>query len=141
MKKRQHKWFRNDRYKLKLERDVDNHKTYYSNVFFITKEPDYEYINRRWGEYWPSWWTDEKSGNISPAKNTVRTTMFTMTVPVFPILSSIITNRPVAVHIASTSKRELTSVCVNAGSRKAKFINTMNIARFMSIGGNWTNRF
>lgn len=60
MKKRQHKWFRNERYKLKLERDVDNHKTYYSNVFFITKEPDYEYINRRWNEHWPSWWTDEK---------------------------------------------------------------------------------
>ena len=60
MKKRQHKWFRNERYKLKLERDVDNHKTYYSNVFFITKEPDYEYINRRWNEHWASWWTDEK---------------------------------------------------------------------------------
>lgn len=60
MKKRQHKWFRNERYKLKLERDVDNHKTYYSNVFFITKEPDYEDINRRWNEHWPSWWTDEK---------------------------------------------------------------------------------
>ena len=38
--KRQHKYFRNQRYKLKLERDVDNHKTYYSNVFFVTKEPD-----------------------------------------------------------------------------------------------------
>ena len=60
MKKRQHKWFRNERYKLKLERDVDNHKTYYSNVFFITKEPDFEYINRRWNERWPSSWTDEK---------------------------------------------------------------------------------
>ena len=60
MKKRQHKWFRNERYRLKLERDVDNHKTYYSNVFFITKEPDYEYINRRWNEHWASWWTDEK---------------------------------------------------------------------------------
>jgi hypothetical protein len=60
MKKRQHKWFRNERYKLKLERDVDKHKTYYSNVFFITKEPDYEYINRRWNEHWASWWTDEK---------------------------------------------------------------------------------
>ena len=60
MKKRQHKWFRNERYKLKLERDVDNHKTYYSNVFFITKEPDYEYINRRWNEHWAHWWTDEK---------------------------------------------------------------------------------
>ena len=60
MKKRQHKWFRNERYKLKLECDVDNHKTYYSNVFFITKEPDYEYINRRWNEHWAHWWTDEK---------------------------------------------------------------------------------
>ena len=60
MKKRQHKWFRNERYKLKLERDVDNHKTYYSNVFFITKEPDYEYINRRWNERWAYWWTDER---------------------------------------------------------------------------------
>ena len=60
MKKRQHKWFRNERYKLKLERDVDKHKTYYSNVFFITKEPDYEDINRRWNEHWAHWWTDEK---------------------------------------------------------------------------------
>ena len=40
MKKRQHKWFRNERYKLKLERDVDNHKTYFSNVYFTTNEPD-----------------------------------------------------------------------------------------------------
>lgn len=60
MKKRQHKWFREERYKNKLEHDVHNHRTYYSNVFFITKEPDYEYINRRWNEYWPHWWTDEK---------------------------------------------------------------------------------
>ena len=60
MKKRQHKWFRNERYKQKLERDVDNHKTYYSNVFFITKEPDYEYINRKWNERWAYWWTDER---------------------------------------------------------------------------------
>ena len=60
MKKRQHKWFRNERYKLKLERDVDNHKTYYSNVFFITKEPDYEYIQREWNTRWASWYTDEK---------------------------------------------------------------------------------
>ena len=59
MKKRQHKWFRNERYKLKLERDVDNHKTYYSNVFFIIKEVDYKYVQKRWNEYWPHWWTDE----------------------------------------------------------------------------------
>jgi hypothetical protein len=60
MKKRQHKWFRNERYKLKLERDVDNHKTYYSNVFFITKEVDYKYVQKRWNEHWPRWWTDER---------------------------------------------------------------------------------
>ena len=60
MKKRQHKYFRNQRYKNKLERDVDKHKTYYSNVFFITKEPDYEYIQREWNTSWASWWTDEK---------------------------------------------------------------------------------
>ena len=60
MKKRQHKWFRNERYKLKLERSVDNHKTYYSNVFFITKEVDYEYVQKCWNEYSSYWWTDEK---------------------------------------------------------------------------------
>lgn len=60
MKKRQHKWFRNERYKLKLERDVDKHKTYYSNVFFITKEVDYEYVQKRWNEGWAHWWTDER---------------------------------------------------------------------------------
>lgn len=37
---RQHKWFRRERYKNKLERDVDKHKTYFSNVYFTTKEPD-----------------------------------------------------------------------------------------------------
>ena len=36
--KRHHKWFRKERYKQKLERDVDKHKTYYSNVYFLTKE-------------------------------------------------------------------------------------------------------
>ena len=60
MKKRQHKWFRNERYKLKLEHDVDNHKTYYSNIFFITKEVDYEYVQKRLNERWAYWWTDEK---------------------------------------------------------------------------------
>lgn len=60
MKKRQHKWFRNERYKLKLERDVDNHKTYYSNVFFITQEPDPKYIREQMSKYWPHWWTEEK---------------------------------------------------------------------------------
>ena len=57
---RHHKWFRRERYKNKLEHDVDEHKTYFSNIYFITKEPDYEYINRRLNEHWPSWWTDEK---------------------------------------------------------------------------------
>ena len=60
MKKRQHKWFRNERYKLKLERSVDNHKTYYSNVFFITKEVDYEYVQKCWNEYSSYWCTDER---------------------------------------------------------------------------------
>ena len=60
MKKRQHKWFRNERYKLKLEHSVDNHKTYYSNIFFITKEVDYEYVQKRWNEHWSYWWTDER---------------------------------------------------------------------------------
>ena len=63
MKKRQHKWFRNERYKLKLERDVDNHQTYYSNVFFITKEPDPKYIRERFYQYWSSWWTEVKKWN------------------------------------------------------------------------------
>ena len=40
MKQRHHKWFRKERYKLKLERDVDNHRTYFSNVYFTTDEPD-----------------------------------------------------------------------------------------------------
>lgn len=45
--KRQHKWFRNERYKLKLERNVDKHHTYYSNVYFTTKEPDPRYLRER----------------------------------------------------------------------------------------------
>ena len=60
MKKRQHKWFREERYKAKLEHELDNHKTYYSNVFFITKEPDFAQIQREWYGYWASWWTDEE---------------------------------------------------------------------------------
>lgn len=58
--KRQHKYFRNQRYKLKLERDVDNHKTYYSNVFFITQEPDPRYIRGEMAGNWPRWWTEEE---------------------------------------------------------------------------------
>jgi hypothetical protein len=57
---RHHKWFRKERYKQKLERDVDKHKTYYSNVYFITKEPDLADIQREWNRSWASWWTDEK---------------------------------------------------------------------------------
>ena len=58
--KRHHKWFRKERYKNKLEHSVDKHKTYYSNVYFITKEPDPGYIRRRYYEGWASWWTEEK---------------------------------------------------------------------------------
>ena len=38
--KRHHKYFRKERYKNKLEHDVDAHRTYYSNVYFTTEEPD-----------------------------------------------------------------------------------------------------
>jgi hypothetical protein len=38
--KRHHKWFRKERYKQKLERSVDKHHTYFSNVYFTTEEPD-----------------------------------------------------------------------------------------------------
>lgn len=38
--KRHHKWFRKERYKQKLERSVDKHHTYFSNVYFTTDEPD-----------------------------------------------------------------------------------------------------
>ena len=58
--KRHHKWFREQRYKQKLERDVDKHKTYYSNVFFITQEPDPKYIRERLCHRWAHWWTEEK---------------------------------------------------------------------------------
>ena len=58
--KRHHKWFRKERYKQKLERDVDKHKTYYSNVFFITKEPDPKYIRERMHYCWANWWTEER---------------------------------------------------------------------------------
>lgn len=58
--KKQHKWYRKERYKKKLERDVDNHKTYYSNVFFITKEPDPKYIREQMSKHWPQWWTEER---------------------------------------------------------------------------------
>ena len=37
---RHHKWFRKERYKNKLEHDVDAHRTYYSNIYFTTEEPD-----------------------------------------------------------------------------------------------------
>jgi hypothetical protein len=58
--KRHHKWFREERYKQKLERDVDKHKTYYSNVYFLTKEPDPKYIREQMSKHWPHWWTEEK---------------------------------------------------------------------------------
>ena len=37
---KKHKWLRNQEYKARLEHEVDNHKTYYSNVYFQTEEPD-----------------------------------------------------------------------------------------------------
>lgn len=58
--KRHHKYFRKERYKQKLERDVDKHKTYYSNVYFLTKEPDPKYIREEMAKHWPRWWTEEK---------------------------------------------------------------------------------
>ena len=71
--KRHHKWFRKERYKQKLERDVDKHKTYYSNVYFTTKEPDPVYIERRLREHRPAWYTEEqlleKLTRPEPGKN------------------------------------------------------------------------
>ena len=58
--KRHHKWFRKERYKNKLEHNVEKHKTYYSNVYFITKDPDPKYIQKQWYTHWASWYTDEK---------------------------------------------------------------------------------
>ena len=58
--KNKHKYFRNQRRKNKLERDVEEHKTYYSNVYFLTKEPDPKYIRQEMYKGWPSWWSDER---------------------------------------------------------------------------------
>ena len=60
MKKRQHKFFRNERYKNKLEARADSNKTYDSNVYFLTKEPDWDEVQRRWNSHWPHWWSDER---------------------------------------------------------------------------------
>jgi hypothetical protein len=45
--KNKHKWFRKERYKQKLERSVDKHHTYFSNVYFTTKESDPRYLRER----------------------------------------------------------------------------------------------
>ena len=50
--KRHHKWFRKERYKNKLEHDVNAHRTYYSNVYFTTDEPDPRDIREHTNEIW-----------------------------------------------------------------------------------------
>ena len=57
--KRHHKWFRKERYKQKLERSVDKHHTYYSNVYFTTDEPDPRHLREDIHMY-RSWGTDEE---------------------------------------------------------------------------------
>ena len=47
-----HKYFRNLRYKQKLEASYDKWNGRYTNVYFITKEPDPRYI-REWGYRYP----------------------------------------------------------------------------------------
>jgi hypothetical protein len=49
--KNKHKYFVNQRWKNKLEHDVDEHKTYFSNVFFVTKEPDPRYMRETFHRY------------------------------------------------------------------------------------------
>ena len=49
--KNKHKYFVNERWKNKLEHDVDEHKTYFSNVFFVTKEPDPRYMRETFYRY------------------------------------------------------------------------------------------
>ena len=50
--KRHHKWFRKQRWNNKLEHDVHNHRTYYSNVYFLTKEPDPRYEREKNSRFW-----------------------------------------------------------------------------------------
>lgn len=49
-----HKYFRNLRYKQKLEARYDNYDGFHTGIYFITKEPDPRYIREhqhvRWGE-------------------------------------------------------------------------------------------
>ena len=62
--KNKHKWFRKERYKQKLERSVDKHHTYFSNVYFTTDEPDPRYIRENFHAFWAKsiWYnpTDEE---------------------------------------------------------------------------------
>ena len=64
---RHHKWFRKERYKNKLEHDVDAHRTYYSNVYFTTDEPDPRDI--RDNIYRLSWAADLHDISIEEALN------------------------------------------------------------------------
>ena len=50
--KRQHKYFRNLRYKEKLEAKAHAHKTYWSHVVFYTKEPDPKYEREHSYRFW-----------------------------------------------------------------------------------------
>jgi hypothetical protein len=57
--KNKHKWFRKERYKQKLERSVDKHHTYFSNVYFTTKEPDTRYLRENIHMYRNCIWLKE----------------------------------------------------------------------------------
>ena len=49
---KKHKYFRNLRYKQKLENMAGKNRTYFSRVYYLTKEPDPENERKDSGKWW-----------------------------------------------------------------------------------------
>ena len=105
------------------------------------KNPTLNMFVKRWPDTGRVGGRKKRCGNISQHPTAAKITSPIMIGPKFPILFNITTNRPAAVLVVLTSKREPTSVCVNVGNSTVRFIRIMNIVEFTNIGGSWIDEF
>ena len=140
--KRHHKWFRKERYKQKLERSVDKHHTYFSNVYFTTDEPDPRHLREDIHMYRScGWWkeTDEEWIEKESHPRYGKDYFIYYKRPKSPTPFATTTKMPDAVSTRSSSNTGPPAVCVKDGSSMVKCISTTSIAKQRNFGGNWTD--
>lgn len=144
--KNKHKWFRKERYKQKLERSVDKHHTYFSNVYFTTDEPDLRDL--RENIHLISWAADFHGISIEEAtehyiereKKWGNGRFIYYDRPEVPYSIRYYYKKKKRSNHQTFLKNRPPAVCVKDGNSMVKCISTMNIEKQRSFGGIWIEK-